>query len=283
MSNDFLKAQKNEITEHYIYNKLADIEKNPENKKVLREIAQDELRHYNLFKKHTGQDVKPNRSKILKHKLFAKILGLTFSVKLMENGEKGAQLNYEKILTVPEKKKIINDEEKHEKALIKLIDEERLNYISSVVLGLNDALVEISSTLAGLTLAINNTKIIALTGFITGVAASISMAASGYLQAKAERGRKNPLKSLMYTGLAYIITVMLEILPYTLTDNVFIALGFLFTIVILLIAGFTYYDSVARDEPFRKKFTEMAAISLGVAAFTFALGYIVRIIFNISI
>lgn len=283
MNQDYLKAQKNEITEHYIYKKLSEIEKNPSNKKILNEISQDEQGHYNIFKKYTETEVKPNRKKILKHTLLAKLFGLTFSIKLMENGEKGAQINYEKILKGPEKKKIIHDEETHEKKLISMIDEERLNYISSVVLGLNDALVEISSTLAGLTLAIHNTKIIALTGFITGVAASLSMAASGYLQAKAEKGLKNPLKALMYTGIAYITTVMLEITPYILTDNVYLALGSLFTIVILLIAGFTYYDSVARDEPFKKKFKEMALISLGVAAFTFMLGYLVKIIFGISI
>lgn len=280
---ELLKAQKNEITEHIIYTKLSEMEKNPQNKKILKEIASDELEHYDIFRKKSGKDVKPDRKKIMKHMILSKILGITFSIKLMENGEKGAQLNYEKILNIPEKKKIINDEQTHEKNLIKMIDEEKLNYISSVVLGLNDALVEISSTLAGLTLAIQNTKLIALTGFITGVAASISMGASGYLQAKAEKGNKNPVKSLLYTGIAYIITVMLEILPYILTDNVYVALTSLFAIVITLIAGFTYYDSVARDEPFGKKFREMALISLGVAAFTFTLGYIVNTVFKINL
>ena len=69
-------------------------------------------------------------------------------------------------------------EQEHEAALIELIDEERLRYISSMVLGLNDALVELTGALAGFTFALGNTTTIAMAGFITGSAATLSMAAS---------------------------------------------------------------------------------------------------------
>ena len=48
--NLILKAQKNEITEYYIYNNLAKKTKNKNNKKVLQHIAKDELRHHNFWK-----------------------------------------------------------------------------------------------------------------------------------------------------------------------------------------------------------------------------------------
>jgi VIT1/CCC1 family predicted Fe2+/Mn2+ transporter len=67
--------------------------------------------------------------------------------------------------------------------------------------------------LAGLTLALNNAKIIAMVGLITGIAASMSMAVSNYLDAK-EENNKNPLFSGYVTGLAYIFTVITLIFPF---------------------------------------------------------------------
>ena len=51
-----------------------------------------------------------------------------------------------------------------------MIDEEKLKYIGAVVLGMNDALVELTGTLAGLTLALQNEKLVGVAGLITGVA-----------------------------------------------------------------------------------------------------------------
>src|SRR3989304_527579 len=70
------------------------------------------------------------------------------------------------------------EENLHEEKLIDMLDEERLQYAGSVVLGLNDALVELTGALAGLTLALQNVKLIALSGLIPGIAASMSMAES---------------------------------------------------------------------------------------------------------
>ena len=44
---------------------------------------------------------------------------------------------------------MLSREEEHERELIALIDEERLRDMGSVVLGLNDALVEFTGMLAG--------------------------------------------------------------------------------------------------------------------------------------
>ena len=98
------------------------------------------------------------------------------------------------------------NEENHEKELIALVDEERLKYVGSVVLGLNDALVEFTGTLAGLTFAIQNTQIIAVAGLIMGVAASLSMGASEYLSHGVLMGdQPDPVKASVYTGFAPIL------------------------------------------------------------------------------
>jgi VIT1/CCC1 family predicted Fe2+/Mn2+ transporter len=164
-----------------------------------------------------------------------------------------------------------------------MLDEERLRYAGSVVLGLNDALVELTGALAGLTLALQNVKLIALSGLITGIAASMSMAASEYLSTRSENTQKQPVRAAVYTGIAYILTVTLLVLPYLLFSNYILDLVIALTLAVLIIAVFNYYISVAKDEPFRKRFIEMTGLSLGVAALSFILGYLIRRLLGIDI
>ncbi|NLV67743.1 MAG: rubrerythrin family protein [Spirochaetes bacterium] len=285
MIKQLMKAQQNELTEYNIYMKLAESIKDKHNSNVLRKIASDEKAHSEVWKKYTGVDVKPSRWKIFKFFWISKILGLTFGIKLMENGEEDAQINYEAISEyVKDAKKIIKDEEAHEKQLIALIEEERLDYVGSIVLGLNDALVELTGALAGLTFALQNTKLIALAGLITGVAASFSMAASEYLSQRHEDdGEGNALKSSLYTGIAYICTVILLITPYLVFSHFMVCLGATLAIAILIIFFFNYYIAVAKDLDFKERFFEMAFISLGVSAITFLIGVLIRQFLNIDV
>jgi VIT1/CCC1 family predicted Fe2+/Mn2+ transporter len=279
-----LLHQKNEITEHYIYNKLARRVRNPENQRILRDIANDELRHYNVWRNHTKRDVPPDKWKILKYYWISRFFGFTFGIKLMERGEEKAQGSYEQLGEFfKEAKDIMLEENQHETALLALLDEERLRYTGSMVLGLNDALVELTGALAGLTFALQDTKLIALTGSITGIAAALSMGASEYLSTKSEETIKNPLKASLYTGGTYIITVFILILPYLILRNYYLCLGSTLASAVLIIALFNYYISVAKDEPFRKRFFEMTGLGLGVAAFSFMIGFFIRTFLGIEI
>ncbi|HOK57355.1 MAG TPA: VIT1/CCC1 transporter family protein [bacterium] len=279
-----VKAQKNELTEHFIYKKLASFMKDEKNKKILEDIGKEELKHYEIFKKITKIDVKRNKLKFYFYAFLSRIFGLTFSLKLMETGEEFAQKEYEKITKViPEVEWILKDENKHEKEIISLLDEEKLKYVSSIVLGLNDALVELTGALAGFTFALQKTKLIVIVGFITGIAAAMSMAASGYLSAKQEEGEKNPLKSSMYTGIAYIITVLFLLLPYLVFKNVFLCLGFVMVNALIIILVFTFYVSVAKEVSFKKRFFEMASLSLSIAVINFLIGILIRKGFGIDV
>jgi VIT1/CCC1 family predicted Fe2+/Mn2+ transporter len=166
---------------------------------------------------------------------------------------------------------------------VNMIDEERLKYISSIVLGLNDALVELTGALAGFTLALQNTNLIGVTGLITGIAASLSMGASEYLSTKSEESEKIPAKAAVYTGVAYVLTVFLLIFPYLILTNVYLCLGLALIDAIVIILIFTFYVSVAKEIEFKKRFLEMALISLGIAALSFVIGYLVNTIFNVAI
>jgi VIT1/CCC1 family predicted Fe2+/Mn2+ transporter len=279
-----LAMQGEEITGHYIYKKIAAGTSDAANRRVLEKIAADELSHYQTWKKYTGQEVKPNRFRIGFYTFLNKVLGFTFVTKLMEQGEELAQDFYTEITgAAPELEQILADEEEHEEKLLGMLDEERLHYASSIVLGLNDALVELTGALAGFTLALQNVQLIALTGLITGIAAAFSMAASEYLSTRTEQGEKHPVRAAVYTGIAYILTVAILILPFLLLHNAYVALAVTLASAVIIIALFNYYISVAQGENFRQRFFEMAGLSLGVAALSFCISYFIRLWLGVDV
>ena len=268
------KMQQNELTESVIYDKIARFAKGEENKQTLRRLSQEEKAHYEIWKKYTHQEMTPEGGKVFWYTLVARVLGFTFAVKLMERGEENAQEEYQILIEeVEESTHIRQQEHEHEEALLAMLDEERLQYVGSMVLGLNDALVELTGSLAGFTFAMQNTRLIALSGLIIGISATFSMASSEFLAARSE-GRSDALKSCTYTGIAYLLTVVALIAPYLIFPNAqyMLALVCMLAIVILIIAGFTYYTSVAQDQPFKSRFWEMAIISVGVAVMSFFVG-----------
>ncbi|MCA1949254.1 MAG: VIT1/CCC1 transporter family protein [Treponema sp.] len=277
-----LAAQKNEITEYHVYTKLAALAKTEQNAQVLRDIGEAERRHAEFWKTKTGVEVQPNWGKVWRTVMLARILGLTFVLKRMEKNEGTASRKYAEIEEAfPEVKKIGAEEAAHEQSLLAMLDEELLQYVGSIVLGLNDALVELTGALAGFTLALGDTKIISLAGLVTGISAAFSMAASDYLSSKAE-GDARAARSALYTGVAYLITVILMILPYLLIPYKFVSLAITLVIVVSIIFLFNYYISVAKDLNFRQRFWEMTFISLGVAAFSFTLGWILKIMLGVD-
>lgn len=278
--------RKNEITEYFIYKKLASCVKDPHNREVLGKIAEEELKHYNLWAKYAPGDVQPDKFKIWKYFLIAKLFGVTFGIKLMEKGENKVQEHYAGLSEqIPEASEIKDDEERHENELIEMMDEEKLRYVGSIVLGLNDALVELTGALAGFTLALQNSRLIAATGLITGIAASFSMAASEYISTKSEEEEsfKDPVKASVYTGFAYVVTVLFLVFPFLVLNNVFFALGLTLFAAVFIIFVFNFYVSVAKNINFRSRFLEMAGLSLGIAALTFGIGFLVRKFLGVEI
>ena len=279
------QMQQNELTESVIYKEIAKFAKGDENKQTLERLAREEKAHYEIWKKYTGIEMKPQKLKVLKYKTIARLFGFTFAVKLMEKGESHAQSEYEVLAQeVAESAVIRREEEEHEQALLEMLDEESLRYVGSMVLGLSDALVELTGSLAGFAFALQNNRLIALSGLIVGISATFSMASSEFLSARSE-GRSDALKSCSYTGTAYLVTVILLIAPYLLLDSsmYMAALISMLAIVVLIIAGFTYYTSVAQDQPFKSRFLEMAVISITVAVVSFVVGILAKRFLGVDI
>lgn len=277
-------AQINELTEAVIYHKLADRTKHEHNRQILNEIANEEEQHASFWKKYSGQNLQPNKWHIFKYTWLARLFGLTFAIKLMENGEKKAQINYgELIREIPDTNILKENESAHEEKLIAMIDEERLAYIGSVVLGLNDALVELSGVLAGFTLALQETKIIAMAGLITGIASALSMGLSEYFSTKTEANVKSPVKAALYTGVAYIVTVLALTAPFLIIHHVLVDLLIMLAVAWAIIYLFTFYTSTVKNVSFKRHFWEMTVLSFTVAAASFGLGYVIKKIFGIQL
>lgn len=280
-----LQFQRDELTSSILYEYIAGRQKDEGNRTALLEIAKAERSHYKTWKGYTGQELRPNMLKIFFYKIIHMLLGDTFTIKLFEIGETfGAQELREIEGEIPEARTIMKEEEEHEDRLMEMVDEERLHYIGSMVLGLNDALVELTGTIAGLTFALMNTRLVALSGIITGVSATLSMAASNYLAERAD-GNAKALKSSFYTGMAYLVTVALMVLPYLLLPNslYLAAFAILLAVVVMIIAVFNYYVSVVQSIPFWPRFAEMGTISLSVAAISFVIGLLAKRLLGIEI
>ena len=277
-----IRLQRMEKTEMEVYRRLAQREKKLENKIILQKIAEQESDHYNILREKTGQDVKFSKIRVYLHVISSIILGLTFSLKLMEKIEHNAAIEYRDLGF----EDIAKEEDEHEKELLSLLEEDTLNYLSSIILGLSDALVELTGALAGLTFAFQELKIVALAGLVTGISASFSMAASEFLATKEEDSNRSPFKAALFTGSSYIITVLLLVIPYLLlgddSENILgmaphiQALAITFIIGILIIALFNFYVSVAQDKSFNRKFIEMIFILLIVTIISFLIGLILR-------
>lgn len=267
-----LKLQTDEITGRKIYQVIAKSIEDPSKKSALLEIADEEKKHYNVYKGYTNQDVSYKKPKVFIYFLLSKLFGYIFTIKLLEHEEDRALAKLynsgisDKILDT---KEIREQEEEHEDILIGMLDEDRVQYISSIILGLNDALVEISGSLAG---------------FITGISATLSMAFSQYLAEKSG-GKKDFLKSSLYTGISYFFTVLLLISPYLFfpKDKYIAALIITILIVVIIISIFTFYISIVKNVNFKKRFFEMLSISMGVSLFSFILGIVTRKFLGIEV
>lgn len=278
-----LAAQEFEISEYAIYKKLAKMA-SAKNRPILTKLSDDSLKHYEYWEKITGQKVAESKIKVWWFTTLARVFGLTFGIKLMERTERQAEEIYDKIKGLKQDFSwIIEQEKRHETAAVGLIDEDLLKYVGSVVLGSSDALVELTGTLAGLTLALQNNQLIGATGLITGLAASLSMASSEYLSTKSELGAKKPLRAAIYTGITYVVTVFLLIFPYFVFSNYLISLAVTLLNAAMVILFISFYLSVAQDISFKRRFLESLSLSFGVAFLSFGIGFLVRTFLQIEV
>ena len=284
-----LSLQRMEATEAEVYRRLAKMQPDPVNQSILNGIALEEERHESVIAKMTGKQVKADASKVRRQIILAKLFGFTFSVKMMEATEQDAAAEYRKLGLY----EIAEEEEAHEQNMISMLDEERLRYSGSVVLGLSDALVELTGALAGLTFALQNLQLVALAGLVTGIAAAFSMGASEYLSSRAEKKAESAVKAAFFTWLSYLVTVFLLVGPYLVfqadspdfrgLEPHVQALLCTFAIGLLIVAVFNFYVSVVEEVSFKSRFFEMAGILAVVSLISYGIGIALRGMLGIEV
>ena len=281
--------------DYLVYTELARTEKNPEFKATLEKLIEQELNDYEFWKRY-GNLPKPNipRWKITAFKILRGVFGLTFTAKFLEGREREMIGKYSAFLsTISDAKtrkgleEIIRHERFHESQFIGQVKENKVEFLSNIILGLNDGLIELTGALVGFSLALQDHVLVALMGFITGISASLSMAAAAYLQAKHENSLtaagREPKKAAFYTGAAYILVVILLIAPYFLIANLLISVPVMFLIAIGILGLVSFYSSTLHDESFLKVFGQMLLFSLGIAAITFAIGLLFRKVIGVGV
>ncbi len=284
-----LSLQRMEATEAEVYRRLAKMQPDPVNQSILNGIALEEERHEAVIAKMTGKQVKADANKVRRQIILAKLFGFTFSVKMMEATEQDAAAEYRELGLY----EIAEEEEAHEQNMISMLDEERLRYSGSVVLGLSDALVELTGALAGLTFALQNLQLVALAGLVTGIAAAFSMGASEYLSSRAEKKAESAVKAAFFTWLSYLVTVFLLVGPYLVfqadspdfhgLEPHVQALLCTFAIGLLIVAVFNFYVSVVEEVSFRSRFMEMAGILGVVSLISYGIGLALRSMLGIDV
>lgn len=155
-------------------------------------------------------------------------------------------------------------------------------YTGAMVLGMHDALVELTGIIAGLTFAIENNRIIIMTGAIAAVAASLSMAAANYM---AQRADENPNAAIcaLYTGLTYVATSIALLLPFCIIANRFWAMGTMVAVVIAVIFLFNWFIGVKNQRPWHRAFWEMLMVCTCVSIASFIIGQAAKYFLGVQI
>ncbi len=280
-----------EATDLALYTRLSTSHrgKNQIAKEALANLAKTEQKHFALWKKYCpAAEIKPNGTVITLILFLRTILGTTFAIKFLEKHEKKTVEKYKAVahLIPPEDKpmfdEMVRDEEEHEQTFANQTQGAYLKYISFIILGLADAIVEISGIHAGSLGIYRTTEITGLAGIVAGAAASIAMASAAYAQAK-QGFQGNASVSAVFTGISYFVSAVILASPYFLTRSNLTAIVISMILATLIIAFVTYYNSIISDSSFVRDFAELAGIMLGATVALFFFGTLVHDITHITI
>jgi VIT1/CCC1 family predicted Fe2+/Mn2+ transporter len=269
-----------EFTDYMVYKKLSGLgfERRHRFSGTLKRLSAMEYGHYRFWIKYCpNRKVKISSFKVYALILIRLVLGVTFAVKLLERHEMSTIKKYKEVARQipqrdqPQFKKIIADEVEHENEFVAQFDEPHIRYISFIVLGLADALVEIAGIHAGSLGIYDKTELAGLAGIIAGAAASIAMASAAYAQAKTGFKGSATL-SAIYTGISYFFTAAILATPYFLTSVMIYALTASLIFAVILTAFISFYGSVISGAEFKKDFIEITSIVFGATVALYLIG-----------
>ena len=316
--NDFMAGREeiekgflqDELLDHETYLRLARVEKNVEIKELLQRLADKEKEHIDIWRTLLGDAGEAiGVPAFLNFRVFMleamrKVLGIAFVTRLLERDEANGLERYKEGLSgnaLQEKDKrylrrIIKDEQGHELAFASKVEkyEGELGYTQSIILGLNDGLVEILAIVAGLATVATTSFIVVIIGLIAGISGTLSMAGGVYLSSKSQGlvqedgGSKRkkkifPSREGYYTGIYYFLGALIAVVPFILGLQGYV--GIITSIILVSIALIVASTIIAviSGTSIRRRSLEMLAISLGAAFATILFGTFVKAYFGVTI
>jgi VIT1/CCC1 family predicted Fe2+/Mn2+ transporter len=308
MEKSFLK---DELLDHETYLRLKKSEKSSEIRSLLQRLADKEEEHIRIWSMLLGKASSSVKKpafigvRVFLLRLLRKTLGIGFVTRLLERDEESGLERYKAglksgVMSERDKKylrRVIGDEAEHETSFAGKVEQYsgELGYTQSIILGLNDGLVEIVAMVAGLATVATSSFIVVIIGLIAGISGTLSMAGGVYLSSKSEglvedamdkekkTVRVSPSKEGYYTGIYYFVGALIAILPFIF--GVGGAVGILLSIVLVSIALVIASTIIAviSGTSIRKRSLEMLAVSLGAAFVTILFGTFAKIHFGVSI
>ena len=250
---------------------------------VLIQLSATENKHYEFWRRYVpGEQPKLDKLKLYWILVLRRILGLTFASRYLDRHEASVVKEYQAIAgMIPEGDRaafedMVADEKEHENEFAHKVESSAVRYISFIVLGLADALVEISGIHAGSLGIYQRTELAGIAGIVAGAAASLAMASAAYAQAK--QGFEGSAKlSAVYTGVSYFISAVFLATPYFLTGSMVYAVSSSLVVAVLLLAFTTYYSTVISNKPFMKDFLEILLILLGATVALYLFGTFIHV------
>ncbi len=279
---------RDEYEDYVIYSYLAEHEARGDLREILERLAREEYEHYLFWRGVIGRDCarEVGKARLRLIRLMRRVFGLTFTLKWLEKHEERVVEAYKAYLDKLEGEErrrleeIIRDEEEHEKGLMSGIEETIVKYMSFIVLGLADAIVEINGVHAGFLGVTDYTVMAGIAGLVVGLSAAVSMASAAYLQAKHEMER-SPMTSALMTGLGYLAASFTLAAPYFFTHRMLVAFTVSVLLGVALIAAFTYYGSVVFDRKFAREFLESTGLMLATALGSYLFGELIGTYFGL--
>ena len=261
-----------EYTDYLVYKHLAESRrtKDPKLKAILNKLSSAEYKHYEFWRKYSPEkEIRPSMSTVYLTLFLRFIFGVTFATKYLEKHEDDVVKRYKSVShLIPESDKsgfdeMVADEVEHEEAFLTETEGKYIKYISFVVLGLADAIVEISGIHAGSLGIYDRTDSPDSLASLRETAVLLRW--RQLLMHKAKQGFQGSASiSASFTGISYFVSAIILATPYFLTKVMYIALGTSFTLAILIIAFISYYNSIISESHFLRDFLELAGITVGV-------------------
>lgn len=209
LAQDFYQ---DEIKDHDTYNALAERERNPELRAVLKRIAGIELTHskfwHGLLERRSAAvpQARVGGMRLAVLRALQRFISSAFLVSALELGESGAFQKYLQCLRhadLSERERdqlraIVLDEIEHEMTFRRESSKLGMSNVRDYVLGMNDGLVEILGVVTGLSAVYaGNPLVVGLSGVVVGVAGAMSMGIGAFVSVRSQRQVNQALRERM--------------------------------------------------------------------------------------